>query len=89
MNGPCSCGDPYCPFCGDPGAAAREEWVEHIDEITADFDDIEARIFENVGMKAVEEFRAAQIDIDARSGPDPWDFEHDAKTSHVESGGTG
>jgi hypothetical protein len=23
--GPCLCGDPYCPHCGDPAAAAIEE----------------------------------------------------------------
>jgi hypothetical protein len=64
--GPCLCGDPYCPSCGDPGAVAREDWIDHLDTITADFDDLEAGIFERVGMKAVEEFRAAQKEIQAR-----------------------
>lgn len=24
MKGPCLCGDPYCPSCGDPSLAERE-----------------------------------------------------------------
>lgn len=28
MIGPCLCGDPYCPFCGNPAQAAFEEIVE-------------------------------------------------------------
>lgn len=53
-SGPCLCGDPYCAFCGDPQAAAMEEWLDHLCEITADFTEQEARIFEAAGMKAVE-----------------------------------
>ena len=65
MIGPCLCGDPYCASCGDPGAAAREAWIERLDEITAKFDEVEAGIFESVGMSAVEAFRNAQKTIRA------------------------
>ena len=27
MSGPCLCGDPYCPSCGDPGAAKWEDFT--------------------------------------------------------------
>jgi len=52
--GPCLCGDPYCAFCGNPHAAVMEEWIDHLCEITADFDEEQARIFETVGMAAVK-----------------------------------
>lgn len=55
--GPCLCGDAYCAFCGNPQAAAMEEWIDHLCEITADFTEQEARIFEAAGMKAVNESR--------------------------------
>jgi len=28
MSGYCLCGDPYCPSCGNPGAAQWEEFIE-------------------------------------------------------------
>lgn len=28
--GPCMCGDPYCPFCGNPAAAAYADFVEDL-----------------------------------------------------------
>ena len=56
-SGPCLCGDPYCAFCGDPQAAAMEEWLDHLCEITADFTEEEARVFEAAGTEAVKQFR--------------------------------
>ena len=49
MSGPCLCGDPYCPSCGDPGAAAWEALVEHVEatldaENTLRDSDIEATL---------------------------------------------
>lgn len=70
--GPCLCGDPYCSSCGNPGAAAREEWIEHLDEITSDFNDLEAAIFENVGLAAVQQFRKAQEEINRRQTNPDW-----------------
>lgn len=61
--GPCLCGDPYCAFCGNPVAAAMEEWIDHLCEITADFDEEQARIFETVGMAAVKAYDDAQKSI--------------------------
>lgn len=58
-SGPCLCGDPYCPYCGYPGAAELEAWQEHLCEITADFDEEQARIFETVGMAAVKAYDEA------------------------------
>jgi len=57
--GPCLCGDPYCPYCGDPGAAAVEEagiWaMERLAKarLTAD----EYRIVVRAGLAAVKASR--------------------------------
>lgn len=32
MIGPCLCGDPYCPSCGDPSRAAQDDAVDKIAE---------------------------------------------------------
>lgn len=32
MSGPCLCGDPYCPSCGNPGLADWEAAMEAINE---------------------------------------------------------
>lgn len=60
MNiGPCLCGDPYCPYCGDPGAAAMEEWILGIENLAMEkrFTEIEARLFQKTGIAAVEAYR--------------------------------
>ena len=58
-TGPCLCGDPYCPRCGNPGAAAYEEAMdvfdEGISELDMDIDEIE--IFYQAGKEAVEHYR--------------------------------
>lgn len=58
-HGPCLCGDPYCPKCGNPGAAAYEEALDNlIDNINdLDCDETELAIFELAGKEAVEHYR--------------------------------
>ena len=57
MTGPCLCGDPYCGSCGDPGAAALEEFVESLMETMKDYSIPECEIFVEGGKKAVREAR--------------------------------
>ena len=33
VTGPCLCGDPYCPSCGDPSLAAAEEAEQKLCEV--------------------------------------------------------
>ena len=35
-KGPCLCGDPYCPSCGDPSLAVYEEATEQLFEALRD-----------------------------------------------------
>lgn len=58
-TGPCLCGDPYCPQCGDPAAARyADAWDEFIDVINdLDCDANELAIFERAGKEAVEHYR--------------------------------
>jgi hypothetical protein len=65
MRGPCLCGDPYCPSCGDPEAARVEEeceklWTE-MDEKRMSL--IELKLFKDVGFAAVEGHREACKDV--------------------------
>lgn len=58
-TGPCLCGDPYCPSCGDPAAAryadALDTLIDNINEL--DCDETEIAIFEQAGKEAVEHYR--------------------------------
>lgn len=58
-TGPCLCGDPYCPSCGNPAAAryadAWEEFIDAINDINPD--ETELEIFERAGKEAVEHYR--------------------------------
>lgn len=58
-TGPCLCGDPYCPSCGDPAAARyADAWDEFIDAINdINPDETELAIFEKAGKEAVEYYR--------------------------------
>ena len=60
-NGPCLCGDPYCPHCGDPYAAEIEAAEEGLMEAfhEARFSPEEYAIVLRVGMEAVEAAREA------------------------------
>lgn len=59
MSGPCLCGDPYCPSCGNPGAAeleATEEWA--MEEMSkAQLTPDEYRLVVTVGLAVVFECR--------------------------------
>jgi len=59
MTGPCLCGDPYCPSCGDPAAAALEEKIEQIMEQASELIQHpgEADVFFAAGKAAVEAAR--------------------------------
>ena len=58
-TGPCLCGDPYCPRCGDPAAARYADAVDRlIDKLgDLDCDANELAIFERAGKEAVEHYR--------------------------------
>ena len=47
MNGPCLCGDVYCPWCGDPAAA---QWDEFVEEALARFE-LELELYNEVGIE--------------------------------------
>lgn len=58
MNtGPCLCGEPYCPRCGNPELAAHVAWLVKIDETTEDLDDVERALFLGTGLAAVKVYR--------------------------------
>jgi hypothetical protein len=80
-KGPCMCGDPACPSCGNPGyaeAVAAEEWaLEQIAEAKLSPDEI--RLALRVGIEAVKAHRDTvkavvdQMEADRRMvEPDPW-----------------
>lgn len=71
MTGPCMCGDPYCPSCGDPGAAAWEdamdafsEWAEKEGLDLSELETLKAflPIVRQVQKTAYDEHRAADQD---------------------------
>lgn len=55
MIGPCLCGDPCCPSCGDPGACEMEAAYETFWDILEEneISPEELGIFLNVGLSAV------------------------------------
>ena len=59
MKGPCLCGDPSCPSCGNPAQAAYEEAVDLMVERINDLamDEYELALFEKVGVQVVKNFR--------------------------------
>ena len=61
MTGPCLCGDPYCPSCGDPaGQAEIDAVVSVLEKAEKKIETYhEARIFYMAGMAAVREHRKA------------------------------
>lgn len=58
-HGPCLCGDPYCPRCGDPTEArideAMDRLIDNIRDINCDADEV--MIFSQAGREAVEHYR--------------------------------
>jgi len=72
MVGPCLCGDPYCPSCGDPSAAEFEEWIERFTDklIEAKIDIFEAKFIENSVFVLLKVYRDNIKDIiaEARQG---------------------
>lgn len=73
MSGPCLCGDPYCPSCGDPSLAKLEGAIEKLcDKLyEMQIDEYELQIFQDVGFKAIESFREVVKDaISERTGND-------------------
>lgn len=63
MTGPCLCGDPYCPRCGDPAAAILEELANNAADDMLSFVTTpeEVRIFELAGYMAVYAHREAHM----------------------------
>lgn len=60
MTGPCLCGDPYCPSCGDPGLAEKEAAHEAFAERlwNTDLAAGELDLLFEAGMAAVKAHRA-------------------------------
>ena len=58
-TGPCLCGDPYCPYCGNPAEAKYNEifdsMIEKINDLDMNY--AELLIFEKAGKEAVEHYR--------------------------------
>lgn len=71
--GPCLCGDPYCPSCGNPSLAAWESAMEELDKELEEkkLDEIEFRIFKSVGFAAVDAHREAMKEIKDRYADEP------------------
>ena len=61
MTGPCMCGDPYCPSCGDPQAAAVEAFIDALYEKVQDFNEDEAAVFVAAGEAAVKAMRERKV----------------------------
>lgn len=61
MKGPCLCGDPYCPSCGNPAQAEMEEAIEKLSEeiIAHGLDALEFALFKKTGFETVINLRAA------------------------------
>ncbi len=61
--GPCLCGDPYCPHCGDPTVAELADLIDDIADTMSELIESpeEARIFELAGAMAVHAHREAII----------------------------
>lgn len=62
MKGPCLCGDPYCPSCGNPGLAEKEEMEERFLETLDKYNlsKVEYEVVLTVGLAAVEAHRQAR-----------------------------
>ncbi len=60
-TGPCLCGDPYCPSCGNPAQAQMEEAIEKLEEeiIAHGLDALEFALFKKTGFETVINLRAA------------------------------
>jgi len=60
MIGPCMCGDPYCPSCGDPGLAKYEQACDDLlaELEAAELTPEEFEVFKTVGLAAVDAHRA-------------------------------
>lgn len=66
MKGPCMCGDPYCPSCGDPAAAAFEDLMVEVTDELEKLDEIQVNLFLRAGRAAVEAYNAALDEQNAR-----------------------
>ena len=66
--GPCLCGDPYCPSCGDPSLALWEDAIDKLSERLekAGLDEYEFKLFVTVGFAAIEAHREANRGLQER-----------------------
>lgn len=62
--GPCLCGDPYCPSCGNPSQAAFGDALDQLCEDLEEMglDEHEFVLFVTTGKAAVEAYRNAEKD---------------------------
>lgn len=59
--GPCLCGDPYCPRCGNPAAAELEEAEQACIDAFSDFNVAEYEMAKKAGVDAVKKHREQYI----------------------------
>jgi hypothetical protein len=59
MTGPCLCGDPYCPRCGNPERAAAEEAEERLLDELGELDMAvdEYELLRKIAPNIIEAFR--------------------------------
>lgn len=82
MPGPCLCGDPYCPSCGNP---EQENFKDAIDDLCEKMEDEqlsdhELGLFISVGFAAVKEHRRAVGGIMSDVNAD-----HNAHVDHLQN----
>lgn len=89
MNGPCMCGDPACPKCGNPARLVEQEQMQdEFEALQADLSLQDWKIVVRVGLAglaaardAIAIDRAAQLEIEAETEatkgfPDERDFDY-------------
>jgi len=71
MTGPCLCGDPACPHCGNRGALAFEDQIEELWDVLdkQNVTEFELKLFIKVGLAAVHGSREL-LKVQAGMGPD-------------------
>lgn len=63
MSGPCMCGDPYCPRCGNPAAARLEEELQALCDDLHDCTEFELHQVRLVAKATVEMIRATERNV--------------------------
>ncbi len=79
MIGPCLCGDPYCPSCGNPAQAKYEDWCAEFTDKLIDLSLTEGECIFIAALvpAALEAFRSGVKDeVAVRSEGDYYTIDH-------------